>query len=64
MATRSRMVKKLMRPHGISILANPQAFRESESMSYPRLLGPPAASVIHFLFPDDGVPDDNACHTL
>ncbi len=42
--------------YGSSLLVNPQVFPESETFGYPRLLGPPAASVIQSLFPDGGVP--------
>ena len=58
------MVKQLMRPCGSSISAVHPVFPEYESIGCPRLLGLPAAGVIHFLFPDDYVPDDNGCHTL
>jgi len=58
-----RMVKKLMRPHDGSISAVHPVFRESAWGWSPSPLSSHAAAVIHCPFPDDGVPDDNACHT-
>jgi len=46
------MVKKPMQLHGSSISVVHPAFREYESIGSPRLLGSPAASGTHGLFPD------------